>query len=397
MAQDGLAGLGSMQGTLVDIVAHRVVQTGIAGANLAVFGAEDSPGSYRELHHGHEGVYLAGAHDELFVEFAGVDVEERGELSATNHVGAGIGIAQHAANSHVGDEHRYGVPRVVLVANTLHEGQSAGFPGGTEFVERVGEAQFGPALREYVLVGILVVVVILAVGQDGDVAGIEFEPVDTIFLHALVEGLFQRFNSLGVGHVVAGAIPVPPVDHGGRTVFVFQQVAFGVEVAELRRVGRNKRRYPQHHLKAETVQLVGHGPGIGEFLGLELEVAIVALPVVVDHEDAFGESIVDDVVGILQNVFLILVIHELDPGIVLRFFEEELGRGCTLSREVVLAGVQVGIAQGFTGLGYLGFLVVRLDEKRIVVQSEPKGLVAPHITSLRRQQQGRDFVVEVDL
>ena len=79
------------------------------------------------------------------------------------------------------------------------------------------------------------------------------------------------------------------------------------------------------------MEFLHHSLRIRETVRTELEVAVVFLPVVVDHEDSGREAVVHNAVCILQDVCLILVVDELYPCVVLRHIEEQVRRnraGC---------------------------------------------------------------------
>jgi hypothetical protein len=136
-----------------------------------------------------------------------------------------------------------------------------------------------------------------------------------------------------VAQVEAGTGPVPPADDGGlvlgvgpKDVLGFlgvqQEHAFLGEVTEVRRIRADERADPEHDLEAHRVQLPHHRLRILEASRRELKGAVILLPVVIDHQDPRRVSVLDDGAGIGQNGLLVLVIHQLDPGVVLRMREE---------------------------------------------------------------------------
>ena len=71
------------------------------------------------------------------------------------------------------------------------------------------------------------------------------------------------------------------------------------------------------------MEFVHHCLGVGETLCFKVEIAIVALPVVVNHQDSGGKAVVDNSVGITQDVLLILVVHQFNPCVVLGHGKEQ--------------------------------------------------------------------------
>ena len=66
------------------------------------------------------------------------------------------------------------------------------------------------------------------------------------------------------------------------------------------------------------MQAIDHDTRVGKAFAFEIEIAIITLPIIVDHQDAGGQTIVEQVASIGQNVVLILVVHQLYPRVVLR-------------------------------------------------------------------------------
>ena len=154
------------------------------------------------------------------------------------------------------------------------------------------------------------------------IAGIEFETVDAVFLDQVSESLLKVLHGLRIGQVERGAVTVPPPADVGATALVLEEVALPVQqpkgLAVRAEVGTN----PEHHLETLVVQRLHHAFGIGETPGMKLPHAVVLLPVVIDHQHAGGETVGQDVMGILANPVLTLIVDQLDPGIVLRFDKE---------------------------------------------------------------------------
>jgi len=370
------------------------VQLRIAGADGRILGREDAPRRYGELHHRHQRVHLRRADDQLLVE--PFDPEKRGELSAADHVGARVGVSQQSCGRHVGDEQLQGPPRVVLVAQTLHDGLSAQFPAGTQLVAGERAAQFGPPLHVAVRVAFGVVVEIRFGLHVGHVPAVELETVGSVFAPVLLEFPAQVRHRFGVRQVVAGAVSVPPPDDRRVAPAGFEQVALPLQFAEFGRVGRDVGGDPEHHAESHGVQRVDHAPRIGEARGLEVEVPVVVLPVVVDHEDSLREAVFDSLAGIAHDVALVLVVHELDPGVVLRHGEEQLGGNRSRGREVGRRGGRIGVAETLSGVHGLECLVVGGEVEPPLLDPEPEGVFGPDVAAFGREQQRHGLVVVVD-
>jgi hypothetical protein len=74
----------------------------------------------------------------------------------------------------------------------------------------------------------------------------------------------------------------------------------------------------------------------------------MAEPAFVDHQHALGETVGADAAGVGEDVLLVLVVSEFDPGVVLRM-EEERVMGClACGGEEALADVAVSVPQRFS-------------------------------------------------
>ena len=120
-ADDGFTRPGGLLRQLEDVRAHPFVQVRHVAANGQMLFIEDAPRGNGELHHRHQGVDLAGADDELLVDVRRRDAEERRELPAANHVWTGIRMPQEAGGRHARNEHLHSVPRIILIAQALHQ------------------------------------------------------------------------------------------------------------------------------------------------------------------------------------------------------------------------------------------------------------------------------------
>ena len=112
------------------------MQTGIITANRQMLFIEDAPRSHRELHHRHQGMYLAGTHDQLLIELRLVYSQERGELASADHIRTGIGISQQTGSNHIRDQQADRIPRVIFITQTLNQRFTSHLPSGTIFVKR---------------------------------------------------------------------------------------------------------------------------------------------------------------------------------------------------------------------------------------------------------------------
>ena len=159
---------------------------------------------------------------------------------------------------------------------------------------------------------------------------------------------------------------------------------------------------PDHHLEAEGVQLADHRLGIGEAAGVEIPLAVVFLPVVVDHQHAGRQSVVHDRVGVLEHVALVLVIHQFDPRVVLRHGEQRAVRQLAVGGKEALRRVPEGVAQRPPGLAVANRIARRRDAQGLAREREAERLLAPDVPALRRDEQRRVLIpavvaVEVDV
>ena len=76
----------------------------------------------------------------------------------------------------------------------------------------------------------------------------------------------------------------------------------------------------------------------------------MSLPIVVYHDDARGKSVFHDVFGVGQHVFLVLVVHQFNPSVVLGHGEKQAVGQLTAGWEVGVHGCEISIAQGRTRL-----------------------------------------------
>ena len=139
---------------------------------------------------------------------------------------------------------------------------------------------------------------------------------------------------------------------------------------------------------------VHHALRVAEARGLEAPVAVAGLPGVVDHENARRDAVVEHGLRVLEDVLLVLVVGELDPGVDLRRAEEERIGHPAARGEPLAHRVAVGFREG--GAGLLDDDVGGgLDGDRAVLQREERLGVRPDDAPLVRDEEGRALVVVV--
>ena len=209
------------------------------------------------------------------------------------------------------------------------------------------------------------------------VATIELKAVDAVTLLNVAQKADKMIAGIRVGEVVDGTLPVPPFDNGWLRSSVGQQIAFFSKVAILWTVGRNKGTDPQHHLKAHLMQTFHHAFRVWEAVRFKLEVPVMPLPVIVYHDDAGREAVFHDVFSVCQYVFLVLVVHQFNPSVVLGHGEKQAIGQLSAGWEVGVHSCEISLAQGRTRL-----LSGNRCERRIYMQvalahTECKWAVAP--------------------
>ncbi len=78
------------------VITEPLVPFGILDAGFEILLVKDPPWSHGELHHRHHRVNLAGTDDQRLVELIRVDAEEAAVFPASDHVRAGVGVAEQA-------------------------------------------------------------------------------------------------------------------------------------------------------------------------------------------------------------------------------------------------------------------------------------------------------------
>ena len=117
---------------------------------------------------------------------------------------------------------------------------------------------------------------------------------------------------------------------------------------------------------------------------MEVPFAVVFLPGVVDHYDSRGQAVGKDAAGVIEHALLVLVVHQLDPGIVLRLAVEFFGRKLPGGGKMCGGSGPVGIGQIVARLDHLN---VPFYQERLALHAERKRLLAPHVAAVRQQQQ----------
>ena len=121
------------------------------------------------------------------------------------------------------------------------------------------------------------------------------------------------------------------------------------------RVCGDKGAGPKHDLETIAVKPVAHSLRIGEAARIEHPCAVVKLPCVVNHHHAGRESVVFDGLGVGENVLLVLIVLQLDPGVVLRRFNQcEIGQLAGRRKPLVTAP-EIHSPEIFRGMAGLEF------------------------------------------
>ena len=172
----------------------------------------------------------------------------------------------------------------------------------------------------------------------------------------------------------------------------------GKELAVCRDVGAN----PEHHGQTEVMEFADHRLGVGESRPVEVEVAVVAEPALIDHEHSLGIAVGADRAGVSEHVFLVLVVGEFDPGVVLRMQEEvRVGRLAGGGKEAP-ADMQEDLAKSSAGNAGDDGRGFRLRMNLAFRDLECEWLVTPQETALVADEQGLSLIaggvaVEIEL
>lgn len=206
-------------------------------------------------------------------------------------------------------------PGMMLVALALDERLAAAFPTLPELGKGPVEAELPVKFRVGARGRALVPGKFEFGGQR--ISRVEFEPVHAEGLHQRVKALFEPSGGPGVGEVQEHAVPVPPLFQKGFAVLPTEHVTPREKFTTEDAVGADIRADPQHQFEAHLVKRVRHAFRVGEALAVEGPITVIVHPVVVDHEDAGGEPLGEDLPGVLEHFLLARLVFHLDPGIVL--------------------------------------------------------------------------------
>ena len=229
-----------------------------------------------------------------------------------------------------------------------------------------------------------------------DITGIKLETIRPIFLLHAAQLLFQMFGSGRIAKVIAGTITVPPRNDGRfiRPPF-FDQESFLLKLTKLRAIRTDERANPEHDLESLSVQTINHSFRIRKTFGFKVEIAIIFLPVVIHHEHADRKIILQYMTRIFQDILLILVIHQFDPGIILRHGKEQRIRQITGRWEMFGRSSHISILQRTARQYRLHLLIIGIQTQLSILDLKRKRLVTPNIPSLRRKQKRHVLIVQV--
>ena len=229
-------------------------------------------------------------------------------------------------------------------------------------------------------------------------APIELEAVHADLLLQGVELFVQQGPGGGLAQVQGGAVAVPPGEQHGLPVCAAQQGAGqGLGLAEAGAVGGKIGHQPDHHRKAQVVQLPAHGLGVREAAGMEAPKAVVLLPGVVDHQHAGGQAVGQHGPGIGQHALLVLLVEQLHPGVVLGPGVEQGLGGRWVEGKVGLHGGQIGLAQAAAGGLELQGRAGGLGAQHAGRKADGKPLVAPKVAALGGKEERHGLVAALFL
>ena len=140
------------------------------------------------------------------------------------------------------------------------------------------------------------------------------------------------------------------------------------------------------------MQAGDHRLGVGKLVLLEIPLAVILLPIVIHHQYSGGEPVVPNAPGIFQYINLVLVIHQLDPGIILRATKQQLIGHPRGAVKVTLPRMQEGLAQRPAGFASPQPGAVGLDQQTLLGCLDSQGIFRPDHIALARQQQGLALV-----
>ena len=128
---------------------------------------------------------------------------------------------------------------------------------------------------------------------------------------------------------------------------------------------------------------------------MELPLAVDFHPGVVDHQDARRKAVGQDALGVLQDIGLVLVVLEFNPGVVLRNLEEIFGRNRAGRREKCAHGETIGAGKVPGDDRCLIVIVEVIQHEDVPFLAERERLGAPDITALAGKEERRDLVAVV--
>ena len=377
-------------------------------------GIEDTPRRGGNLHHGRERVYLRRTDEQLLLE--GRARDERNPIAPAHHVGTYERLPEQPRAYHVRHDARKRTPFVHLVVEPHHDRHLLHAPCVADFAERIPERIGAVAVVEGAARRLGVECLAVAETVCAEVRAVELEPVHAIVANEAVQRLREPCVCIRMREVEEGGISVPPTARlrsvletilplARRRGIVFkEESALGripanvVRVlpprdpAERRRVHADVRAHPQHHLEAHCVEFADHRLRVGEPRRVETPVAVSRLPCVVDHEDARLDAVRDHRLGVRQNVFLVLMVRQLDPRVELRGSEKARIGSAAGRREPAVHGMAVragkrlfaGCRHGHGGVGVhrdfaaldcdLG-LLIRPDDVPMIGDEQRRALV----------------------
>mmetsp|Transcript_11668 Transcript_11668/g.46971 ORF Transcript_11668/g.46971 Transcript_11668/m.46971 type:complete len:492 (+) Transcript_11668:1083-2558(+) len=275
------------------------------------------PRRQRKLQRGHQRVGLRPSHQQL-------PVGEPTKVRVTpDHVREAERVPGDAAREQGGDDAAKAVAGAPVAEPVAHAGQQAGaggvVPGANlRELEPRGDV-LNPAPR--VLARVRQGLVRLEVPrQKAGLAGVKLVPVDAVSRAKGLEPVHEPLNRGGVGDVQRhDGRRVPPlkesgletVDDGVERVMevvgldeVPQRLALPVRVGVL----LDERHYPQRNLEPHGVQLVNHALGVRELVRVEVQLAVAALPLVVDLHHRAGELVLENLTGKGERLSLVHIL-----------------------------------------------------------------------------------------
>ena len=286
-----------------------------------------------ELHHRRKRMNLRGAHEQLLVDRDARP--ETAEKSAVDQVGADEKMPLKPRRLHFRNQPPERIPVTGLVVEPLREGTPPVLPAGAELVERILRAERRvrrTLVHRHASLGQPHV----GTGIEMHVRRVELESVDPELAHERVKPFAEPLHRNRRREIENRGLSVPPLHGGGRPVRPGAERTLPRYAAVLARVHRHERTHPERHLEAHGVKLVHHRLRVVERRRVKLPHAISGLPRVIDHDHAGRQPGPHEPLGVLEHAFLVLVVVQLDPRVVLRRGEEHLLGNLAHWREMCL-------------------------------------------------------------